>query len=186
MVFPEEIYTLKDGRTILLRPPLTGDAEVCIAFLKDVGGETDFLLCDKDGIPGLTLEGEENYLAASRVDPHIAMYLGLVEGKLAAVFDVRPLSRPRIAHVGLVSLSVRKAYWGNGIGALAMETMVAYAKGTDALRSLTLEVREGNDRAIALYERFGFRPVGRHKGRIRVGDAYYDEILMDLELTEWT
>ena len=52
------------------------------------------------------------------------------------------------------------------------------------LRTLSLEVREGNERAIALYKRFGFVEVGRHKARINVRGTYYDEILMDLDLTE--
>ena len=65
-----------------------------------------------------------------------------------------------------------------------MQAMIDFAKGTGELRTLALEVYAENSRAIALYQRFGFVEVGRHKGRINVRGDYFDEILMDLDLTQ--
>jgi RimJ/RimL family protein N-acetyltransferase len=182
MVFPEQTFPLSDGRVLMLRPPLKGDAQSCIDFLKTVGGETDYLLCDGNGIAGLTLEGEEEYLAASRTNPDIAMYLGFVEGELVSVFDLRPGVRDRTAHMATLSLAVRKAYWHLGIGTIAMEVMTGYARTCQKLKLLTLDARSDNARAIALYRRFGFRPSGVHKGAICIDGDYYDMILMDLAI----
>ena len=182
MVFPETTHTLRDGRTLLLRPPVSSDAQACVAFHKAVGGETDFLLCDENGIAGLTVKGEEAYLAASRTDPEVPMWLGFVDDALVCVFDIRPGGRPRTRHVGTVALAVKRAYWGLGIGSIAMQAMVDFGKASETLAKLTLDVREGNDRAIRLYERFGFVRTGVHRGFIRIGDTDYDQILMDLEL----
>ena len=98
--------------------------------------------------------------------------------------DVRAAGRTRIAHVGGVAISIKRAYWHLGIGSIAMQVMIDFAKSTGVLRVLSLEVRAGNERAIALYQRFGFAEVGRHAGRINVRGTYYDEILMDLDLTQ--
>lgn len=182
MVFPETTHTLRDGRTLVLRPPVTADAGQCIDFLKTVGGETDFLLCDENGIPGLTVKAEEAFLASTRTAPDTPMWLGFVDDELAAVFDIRPGIRTRTRHVGTVSLSVKKSFWGLGIGTLAMQTMTDFAGASETLSKLTLDVREGNDRAIRLYERFGFVQVGVHKGFIRINGTDHDMILMDLEL----
>ncbi|HQQ40981.1 MAG TPA: GNAT family N-acetyltransferase, partial [Clostridia bacterium] len=70
------------------------------------------------------------------------------------------------------------------VGSIAMQAMIDFARSTGVLRTLSLEVREGNERAISLYKRFGFVEIGRHKGRINVRGTYYDEILMDLDLTQ--
>lgn len=43
---------------------------------------------------------------------------------------------------------------------------------------VTLEVRAGNEAAMALYGKLGFREVGRRKGYYKGGDA----VLMDLDL----
>ena len=182
MVFSEQTHAIADGRLLVLRPPVAGDAQMCIGFLKAVGGETDFLLCDGEGIPGLSLSGEESYLAASRVDPDVAMYLGFVEEELVTVFDVRPGNRPRIRHNGLVSLAVRKPYWGLGIGSLAMGTMIAAARASGTLKRLYLDVHAENERAIRLYQRFGFTQAGRYRNHLCVRGTYADQLLMDMEL----
>ena len=87
-------------------------------------------------------------------------------------------------HARQHAISIKRAYWRLGIGSIAMQAMVDFARSTNALRALSLEVREGDERAIALYSRFGFVEVGRHKGKINVRGTYFDEVLMDLDLTQ--
>lgn len=177
-------YTLKDGRKLVLRGPAEEDAELLMQYPKVVGAETDFLLCAENGIDGLTLESERDWIRTTLSMPNTKMFLGFVDGELALLCDVRALSRSRIAHNAVVAISIKRAYWHIGIGSIAMQAMIDFAKSTGVLRTLSLEVREGNERAIALYKRFGFVEAGRHKGRIHVRGDYYDEILMDLNLCE--
>ena len=177
-------HGLKDGRTLILRDPEVDDAERMLAYTKIVGGETDFLLMDENGIEGLTLEGERDWIRNTLAAPNTKMFLGFVGSELVLLCDVRAATRKRIAHVAGVAISVRRDYWSLGVGSLAMQAMIDFAKSTGALRQLSLEVREGNDRAIRLYRRFGFVEVGRHKARINVRGEYFDEILMDLDLTQ--
>ncbi len=175
-------HVLKDGRTLLLRAPTIGDAELLMGYPKIVGSETDFLLCGGNGIDGLTLEGERKWIQDALDAPNTALFLGFVGGELAALFEVRGQKPARVSHNASIALSVKRAYWHLGIGSAAMRTMIDFAKGTGVLRTLSLGVREGNDRAIALYTRFGFVEIGRHRGRINVRGTYYDELLMDLPL----
>jgi RimJ/RimL family protein N-acetyltransferase len=177
-------HILKDGRTLVLRDPALEDAQELLDFLKVVGAETDFLLCDENGIDGLTLEGEREWITATLEAANTKMFVGTVGGEIVLVCDVRAAARKRIAHCAGVAVSIKRDYWRLGIGSIAMQAMIDFAKGTNALRTLSLEVREGNERAIALYKRFGFAEAGRHKGRINVRGTYYDEILMDLPLAD--
>ncbi len=177
-------HILKDGRTLTLRDPALSDAQTLIDFLKTVGSETDFLLADEDGIAGLTLESEQRWIAETLSAPHSKMFIGTVDGEIVLVCDVRAAGRPRIAHAAGIAISIKRAYWGLGIGGIAMQAMIDFARSTGELRMLSLEVRAGNERAIALYQRFGFAEIGRHRARINVRGTYYDEILMDLDLTQ--
>lgn len=172
-------FPLKDGRTLHLRAPTAADAPACIAFLRHVGGETDYLLCDENGIEGLTLEKEQAYLQSSLGDPLIGMYLGFVGDTLVTVFDVRPFGRARIRHNGVLSLAVRKPFWGLGVGTVAMRTMLDFAKNA-GYRNLTLDVRDDNARAIALYRSFGFADSGLHRRFLCIRGEYYDQRMMDL------
>jgi ribosomal-protein-alanine N-acetyltransferase len=57
------------------------------------------------------------------------------------------------------NIAVDPAWQGRGLGAAILADLVRTALARGA-RHLTLEVRVGNDPAIALYQRFGMAPVG--------------------------
>jgi ribosomal-protein-alanine N-acetyltransferase len=61
------------------------------------------------------------------------------------------------AHVN--NVAVDPAWQGRGMGAVLILDLVRVAL-TRGLRHLTLEVRVGNEPALALYRRFGLSPVG--------------------------
>lgn len=80
----------------------------------------------------------------------------------------------------LQSVAVEKARWGGGVGSSLMESFLSWAKA-GGYRTLHLEVREGNARALDFYRRWGFAAVGRRPRYYR--DNGEDAILMSLELT---
>jgi ribosomal-protein-alanine N-acetyltransferase len=72
------------------------------------------------------------------------------------------------AHV--MTIAVEPEHRGRGIGTRLM--LAVTRSGLDAgAEHLTLEVRDSNERALRLYERFGFRPVGMRRNYYRDGDA---------------
>jgi ribosomal-protein-alanine N-acetyltransferase len=61
------------------------------------------------------------------------------------------------------TIAVARAAQGNGLGAALLQDLLDEAARRKQSRVL-LEVRADNARAIALYERFGFRPHGVRRG----------------------
>lgn len=178
----ERLCPLPNGETLRVRPPKIEDAGACLAYMRIIGGETEYLLLDEEGIPGLTVEGERGYLASTLADPRVAMFLGFVGERLVAMFELRPMSaRRRSAHNATISVSVIKDYWHMGVGSLAMEMLIDAARER-GIRNLNLEVNAENARAIALYQLFGFAEAGRHSERTFVHGRYMDAILMDKKL----
>jgi ribosomal-protein-alanine N-acetyltransferase len=57
------------------------------------------------------------------------------------------------------NIAVAPAWQGRGLGAALLTDLVRTALDR-AARHLTLEVRVGNEPALALYRRFGMAPVG--------------------------
>ena len=79
----------------------------------------------------------------------------------------------------LDNIAVAPAYRRQGVAAALIETLLRRAREL-SLACVMLEVRQSNAPAIALYESFGFAPVGKRKG-------YYekpreDAVLMTLFL----
>jgi GNAT superfamily N-acetyltransferase len=62
--------------------------------------------------------------------------------------------------VELKRLYVIPEYWGQGVGATLMEALLDWASAHH-YQSMWLRVWEKNERAIAFYQRWGFRHVGQ-------------------------
>ena len=78
----------------------------------------------------------------------------------------------------ITNVAVHPDYRRSGLAKTLIETLISIAKEKQ-LTSLTLEVREHNEAAIALYETMGFQLVGRRKGYY---EGKEDALLMTLFL----
>jgi ribosomal-protein-alanine N-acetyltransferase len=65
------------------------------------------------------------------------------------------------AHLLNVAVSAEKQ--GQGLGRFLLNQAVACARGL-GMTSVLLEVRPSNTRALEIYERYGFKHIGRRKG----------------------
>ena len=170
MLFEPVSLTLKDGRTAVLRPPCADDAAEMIACMRDTAGETDFLL----GYPeerNIPLEKEAAFLAAMAEGTNTMMIMCEVDGYLAGNCHLAFNTKIKKRHRASVAIALRKAYWGLGIGTRMFSMMVEAAQTRPGIRLLELEVIEGNSRARALYEKFGFRIVALHPNAILLKDG---------------
>ncbi|HHX11771.1 MAG TPA: GNAT family N-acetyltransferase [Clostridiales bacterium] len=178
--FIKEI-TLKSGETLILRQPIEEDAMNMIEYLNIVGGESDNLLFGKDEFR-LSVEQEKEYIKKIHQDPNMLMLLGIINNTVVSIAEIRSLGRKRIAHNSEVAISVIKEYWGIGVGSAVMEELISFAKEHEVIKNISLSVKASNERAIKLYERFGFLQVGSHKDYFNINGEYDDDYIMDLYL----
>jgi len=182
MLCPEKKLKLNDGRIAVLRSPKEGDAAELLVFLKDVTRETDFLLRAPEECT-MTEEQEAAWVNNARSSPNTAVFLCEVDGVIAGDCEIVFLSRTKLRHRAVVGISLRKAYWNLGIGTAMFEEMIRLAKERGGIIQLELEVMEGNDRAIHLYEKMGFRIVAARPNAFRLADgSMRDEYIMVREL----
>ena len=172
---------MRDGRLLVIRKPDAEDAAEIIAYLNTVGGESDNLLFGKDEFH-LSVEQEIEYIDGMNRNPDAYLILAVINETIVSVAQICSSNRPRIAHNSEVAISVKKEYWGEGIGTAVLGELIAYAKARGSIRTVSLGVRAGNANAIKLYEKFEFEKVGVHKDYFYVNGRYYDEILMDATL----
>lgn len=89
--------------------------------------------------------------------------------------------QPKDRHKGLLwTMYVRKEARGSGAADRLVEAVVKHARGE--VESLSLAVGVHNVPAQRLYSRHGFVEYGREPRALKVGDVYYDEIMMRLAL----
>ncbi len=181
LIAPQTIH-LKDGRECLLRSPLAEDAEAVLAHLRQTSAETDFMARYPDEIAQTAAE-EAALLRRQAEDPLALMAAAFVGGQLAANAGLSPVARlDKYRHRAESGISVKEAFWGQGIGSALLPVVIEAARAAGYLQ-IELEVVAENRRAAALYRRFGFQNYGVRERSFRFRDgSFCAERLMILQL----
>ena len=82
-----------------------------------------------------------------------------------------------------LSIYVHKSFWRKGIGTQLMKAIIDVAEDL-GLRRISLVVYAGNDAAVRIYKKIGFKVEGCQKYGIYTLGKYMDTILMGLLLDE--
>lgn len=178
----ESTFSLCDGRVCTLRSPERTDALQLIHHLYAACGETPFLLREPDELH-FTEEQEADFLQALLSAPRAVMVSAWVDDNCIANADIQPVGHAqRAQHRANFAISVQKAFGRQGIATKMMEMLIACARAF-GYEQIELEVVDGNDHAIALYEKFGFRHYGTRPNALHYRDgSVRNEHLMYLML----
>jgi RimJ/RimL family protein N-acetyltransferase len=179
-MFPSA-HTLKTGETLVIREATALDAAAVIDYVHAISGESDFLSFGP-GEFGIPVDQEAKILQRFHEVDNQLYLLGLLDDQIVSALSFSGGHRPRTRHTGEFGLSVRRAYWGLGIGSRMLDALLAWARETRILRKINLRVRTDNPRAIALYKRKGFVLEGTISRAILIDGIDYDHHCMGLEI----
>lgn len=156
------------------------DAAAILEYLKIIGGETDNLNMGAEGMP-ITVEAEEAFLRSMIDSADGVMYAAKASGEIIGIASVSRKKR-RMSHRASIGISVRRCAWHGGVGTALMEALIAFAR-KNGIEQLELEVRSDNDRAIRLYERFGFTKAGTIPAFLKVNGENFacDHMVLSLK-----
>lgn len=181
MVYETKEIQLKNGKNAIFRSPTVKDAAALLQYLKDTASQTPYLLRTPEECT-MTLEQEEAYLENAVKAENKVMLLCEVDGELAGNCQLERKTHIKTCHRGMIGIALVKKFWGLGIGTAMFEELIRIARQT-GIEQLELEVFSGNSRAIALYEKMGFRVVGAKPNAIRLQDGtMMDELYMVREV----
>lgn len=171
MQIAEIEFTLRNGRSAVIRSPREEDVPEMLNYLYVTSGETDFLLRYPEECTKYTPEGEKKLLQRMNEAPNETMLVCLVEGKLAGNCQITWSERIKTRHRAGVAIAILREYWGQGIGTRLFREMIRIAEENEHILQLELDFVEGNSRARALYEKMGFRITGMKPDAIRLKDG---------------
>jgi len=104
------------------------------------------------------------------------------DGELVGVAGFYPYAGAKARHKGVLwGMYVRPSARGTGAARALVERVVEQARQHVELLHLT--VVRTNDRARRLYARTGFTEYGVETHSLKVGDQYFDEVLMVRDVT---
>ena len=165
---------------ILYREADKSDAAQLLCHLKCVGSETDNLSFDGSTF-SISEEKEAKFIERFKNSKNDIMLVALDGDKVVGNAIVERNKVLRYKHRAEISITVLKDYWGGGIGSRLMQMMVDFAEKT-GVEILYLEARADNQRALSLYEKYGFEPIGTYENFFKIGDSYFDAVLMNKKI----
>jgi aminoglycoside 6'-N-acetyltransferase len=117
---------------------------------------------------------EEDWLAD---DPDVERYAVLLGGEVIGYVQWWQDTDPKYRHAG-VDLFVPA---GQGLGTEALQVICAHLIDEHGFHRLVIDPEFANERAIASFEKVGFKPVGVARRYFRHDDGQWvDGLLMDL------
>jgi L-phenylalanine/L-methionine N-acetyltransferase len=103
------------------------------------------------------------------------MLVALVDGEIVGNAGLHSAGKsPRRAHVMHLGMTVREEWQGKGVGTALMRALTSLADGWLNVFRIELTVYTDNERALALYRKFGFVVEGTHKAYALRGGRYVD------------
>lgn len=166
---------------IVIEKAEPSDAAELLEYLKVIGSESDNLTFGPDGLL-CSVEAETEFLASELISQTSVTLVAKRDGKIIGNARFTGGLKERTKHRGDIGISVLKSEWGNGLGSMLLETLIDFAKNTAHVEVITLEVNQTNQRAIALYEKFGFKKTGVFEAFIKIDGKYIDFDMMILYL----
>jgi ribosomal protein S18 acetylase RimI-like enzyme len=165
---------LKDGRTIWLRPATKDDAAALIRAVDSVAREIAFFLRSRFDV---AVEEEQAFLVCTKERGNLIV-VAVLDGKLVGWANLFRGRHEFRRHVMELSMGVVRGFRGMGIGTALMDYALKWAV-EQGFEKVTLGVRANNERAKALYLKFGFVEEGYRLQEIKdLYGSYHDSVEM--------
>lgn len=173
MIFEQKKVILKNGVEAILKTPEISDAEMLLNSIKTSSGETEFLSRVIKDWKDVTVENEEKFILNVRESNNTLFIACYIDGVIAGNCDITFKSGSKTSHRATVGVALQKKYWNIGIGSAMFKELIKAAEEHDGTEIVELEFIEGNNRAKALYEKFGFEAVSRTPNAYKLKDGTY-------------
>lgn len=172
-------FTAKDGRKVVLRSVKWEDLDDLIEFINSlVDEDADIYRSSR-----VTRVEEAEWLGkrlASIDKGDLIVAVAEVDGRVVANSEVEK-RRDIMSHVGDLGIGIKSGYRGIGIGTQLMKALIDESKEA-GLKILVLSHIDTNKRARQLYDKMGFKEVGRIPKGVFKNGKYIDLVRMVLEL----
>jgi len=180
-MLPANRLCLASGEEVVVRRTVEDDAEALIRYVNDVAGETDNLTFGA-GDFDISVDREKEILVETLKSDNRLFLVAELRERIIGTLTFSGGRSSRTAHVGGFGMTVRREYWGRGIGTLLVQTMLGWARAGGKVRKVNLRVRTDNQRAIRLYEKMGFRREGVHTRDLLIHGQFVACLAMGLEI----
>lgn len=168
---------------IEIREALEAEAQPLLAYVVALASEPDVpVLMTPERASSLTVEAETEFIRQHREQPNALLLVAVSDGRIIGTLNMMGGDRPETAHNVVLGISVAKEWRDRGVGRALISHALQWARATDGVSRVELEVFPHNARGIHLYESMGFEHEGlRRRAYVKKG-VTIDALVMGLLL----
>lgn len=171
---------ITSGESCTVRNPERDDAQAWIDHAYAVMQESDFTKTEPEDLVSSVQEQETWFTTMNTNAGNLAL-LAEIDGHLVGILDCGAFKARRMSHVCAFAMSVRQQWWGQGVGTSLVQCLLDWSRTHPQIRKITMRALVKNERALALYKKFGFVVEGRFAQAIKTADgAFVDDYEMGL------
>ena len=175
-------YFLANGQELIIREPEPSDAAALLNYFQQAVQDSDFLMTTPDEARQHTLRTEQDFIRSFRAHPYNLYLVAVVQQQIVATLSVTRGNRSKIEHTAEFGIAVIRPYWNMGIGRRLMTQMFRWLSSHPQIKLLYCKVMANNERAIHLYQSFGFVEQGRLSRFLRQPSGEYVDLIY---FTKW-
>lgn len=125
-----------------------------------------------------SLSSFQDFLKQIEKTPGAFLHLALYNGQPAGYLVIEPKQASLLKHTAWLNMGVLEKHRGKGIGKLLVDAVFEKTRSENIIEIVYLMVRADNIPAVKLYEQKGFEIVAVLEKDTKIGDEYFDGILM--------
>jgi RimJ/RimL family protein N-acetyltransferase len=163
---------------VIIREAKPSDAARIIAYMNRLSEEPNSNIEISPGEFTRTVEEEAGFLAEFAQSKNSIFLVAEAEGQIVGMLNCKGSNRVAIRHAVTLGMSVDQDWRRQGIGSQLMAQAIAWAKSTGIISRIELAVFERNEKAIRLYQKFGFEIEGKRRKAIFREGEYLDGLIM--------
>lgn len=167
---------------VTIREAQPSDAGALLAFVRQTLAEPGLDIAVRPDEFDLSVEEEERILADCVASENSIMLLAEVGSSIVGQLGLRGSRRRALRHAAELGMMVSREWRDQGVGTALMERAITWAKASGVLKRIELKVYTRNQRAIHLYQKFGFQVEGRRQRAVWQDGEWVDDHLMALLL----
>lgn len=159
---------------VFLKEAEVTDARKILNYLKEVNAETHFLILEDLEVEATIYEKALQFTKDS--PRHFLLLAENKEKEILGMVNINGAQENMRQHIGEVGISVKKAYWHQGIASILLEEALYWWEEFSLLTRLELYVQSQNQAAIHLYEKYNFVLEGCLKNGVQWQENQFDDV----------
>lgn len=176
------VFKIRNGIQGTIQPVQIEDAEVYLNYLKaTIPDAWRNLNTPKNMYKNMKLESFIERMGPMLSDQNTAILAMKIDQEIVGISRIRRNERETQLHCGSLGMTVHPNYRGLSIGNLLLGAVILYAREKYGIWNVFLHVRIFNRPAIRLYEKHGFKRIGRLENAVSLAGELNDEYYYQLD-----